>query len=64
MNGRCLYCGNELPLHGSCCRVPEDLKRWERVHDMLSHNHRNDFLQHKLHDYLVEFGRRPEVPAE
>lgn len=64
MTGRCMYCGNRLPQHGVCCRVPEDLDRMKRVHDMLSHTHRNDYLLGKLHHYLVEFGRMSEQPAE
>lgn len=59
MTGTCPYCKSRLPDHGTCCRVPEDLERMERVRDLLERTRRNDFLQHKIEAYLVEFGHWP-----
>lgn len=56
MLGNCPYCGNTLPAHGQCCRVPDDLVRFERVYQRLAGEHRNEFLQESLARYLEAFG--------
>lgn len=62
MLSTCPYCGNSVRQHESCCRVPEDLNRFERVFERLAADHHNDFLQENLLRYLVAYGRR-EIPA-
>lgn len=56
----CPYCGNRVPSHISCCRVPSDLDRFERVYDRLDAQHENPFLRENLRRYLVAYGRRRE----
>lgn len=56
----CPYCGGELPGHGECCRVPDDLDRFERVSSRLASDHHNDYLLTQLRRHLTEFGRLPE----
>lgn len=56
----CPYCGGPVPSHGTCCRVPEDLDRFERVFQRLSEAHDNDFLCENLLRYLVAYGRRSD----
>lgn len=53
----CPYCGNRVPSHRSCCRVPSDLDRFERVYDHLSLMRENPFLRENLRRYLVAYGR-------
>jgi len=63
----CPYCHGPLPAHGTCCRVPEDLDRFERVFERLGDSPDKHFLQANLWRYLVAFGRRSEDdshPAE
>lgn len=47
-----------MPTHGTCCRVPSDLDRFERVYERLATHHENSALQGNLMRYLVAFGRR------
>ncbi|MGE5475805.1 MAG: hypothetical protein ACM3Q1_04065 [Bacteroidales bacterium] len=54
----CPYCGGPVPSHGTCCRVPDDLDRFERVFERLTELHDNDFLRENLMRYLVAYGRR------
>jgi len=56
MLGTCPYCGSALPAHGGCCRVPNDLERFERVYHRLADEHRNEFLQESLVRHLEAFG--------
>lgn len=56
----CPYCGASVPSHGSCCRVPNDLDRFERVFQRLSDLEDNDFLRENLMRYLVAYGRHPD----
>jgi len=58
MLNTCPYCGNSVPRHGTCCRVPEELNRFERVFERLAAQHDNEFLQENLLRYLVAYGRR------
>lgn len=58
MINTCPYCGNSVPSHGTCCRIPHDLDRFERVYERLSAHHQNAFLQGSLLRYLVAYGRR------
>lgn len=53
----CPFCGDSMPTHGSCCRVPGDLDRFERVYRRLSEDQANPFLQKSLLRYLHAFGR-------
>ncbi|HLO77751.1 MAG TPA: hypothetical protein VK196_14935 [Magnetospirillum sp.] len=56
----CPYCHDPVPSHGICCRVPDDLDRFERVFQRLLAHHDNQFLQENLLRYLVAYGRRPQ----
>jgi hypothetical protein len=56
----CPYCGDHVPSHGTCCRVPDDLDRFERVFERLASVRHNTYLQENLLRYLVAYGRRPE----
>lgn len=55
----CPYCGGPVPSHGTCCRVPDDLDRFERVFQRLADHGDNEFLRENLLRYLVAYGRRP-----
>lgn len=55
----CPYCGGMVPSHGTCCRVPDDLDRFERVFQRLSDDD-NAFLRDNLLRYLVAYGRRDD----
>jgi|AGTN01.3.fsa_nt_gi hypothetical protein len=57
----CPYCSNRIPKHGSCCRVPSDMDRFERVYERLDALHENPFLRENLRRYLVAYGRRSET---
>lgn len=59
----CPYCGGHIPTHGSCCRVPVDLDRFERVSGRLAADHHNDYLLDQLRRHLTEFGRIPSSGA-
>lgn len=56
----CPYCHGPLPEHGTCCRVPHDLDRFERVFERLLQDHDKPFLQANLLRYLIAFGRRAD----
>lgn len=56
----CPYCGGTVPSHGTCCRVPDDLDRFERVFQRLVDEDDNSFLRLNLMRYLVAYGRRAE----
>ena len=58
MLNSCPYCGGPVPSHGTCCRVPEDLDRFERVFERLTEADDNEFLRENLLRYLVAYGRR------
>ena len=58
MLSTCPYCGRNVRTHETCCRVPTDLDRFERVYERLAAERRDDFLQDNLMRYLVAFGRR------
>lgn len=58
MLNTCPYCAGPVPSHGTCCRVPEDLDRFERVFERLTEAHDNEFLRENLLRYLVAYGRR------
>lgn len=60
MISTCPFCGGHAPSHGSCCRIPHDLDRFERVFERLAAHHENNFLQDNLRRYLVAYGRRDE----
>lgn len=60
MMNTCPYCGGPVPSHGTCCRVPDDLDRFERVFERLTVQHDNEFLRENLLRYLVAYGRRAE----
>ena len=60
MINTCPYCCDSIPTHGTCCRIPQDLDRFERVYERLSAHHENDFLQLNLMRYLIAYGRRSE----
>ena len=60
----CPYCHERVPSHGSCCRVPNDLDRFERVFERVSSDPAKHFLQQNLLRYLVAYGRRPEEEYE
>ncbi|MBC7908804.1 MAG: hypothetical protein H7Y60_18920 [Rhodospirillaceae bacterium] len=60
MINTCPYCGDSVPTHGVCCRIPHDLDRFERVYERLSGHGENTFLQVNLLRYLVAYGRRDE----
>lgn len=55
----CPYCHGPVPCHGTCCRVPGDLERFERVFDRVADQPNKHFLQENLLRYLVAYGRRP-----
>lgn len=61
MLNTCPYCKGPVPSHGICCRVPDDLDRFERVFERLSGQNDKEFLQEILMRYLVAFGRRAET---
>ncbi|MGE5514907.1 MAG: hypothetical protein ACM31D_03705 [Bacteroidota bacterium] len=56
----CPYCGGPVPSHGTCCRVPDDLDRFERVFERLAEHDDNEFLRDCLMRYLVAYGRRSD----
>lgn len=56
----CPYCGGPVPSHGTCCRVPDDLDRFERVFQRLADHGDNQFLRDSLLRYLVAYGRRSD----
>lgn len=56
----CPYCDGPLPRHGRCCRVPDDLDRFERVFERLSEQPDKQVLQESLMRYLVAYGRRDD----
>lgn len=58
MLSTCPYCNGPVPRHGTCCRVPDDLDRFERVLERLSHQPDKHFLLENLERYLVAYGRR------
>lgn len=60
MMNTCPYCSGPVPTHGTCCRVPDDLDRFERVFERLSEQHDNEALRKNLLRYLVAYGRRAE----
>ncbi|MBC7951030.1 MAG: hypothetical protein H7Z12_04295 [Rhodospirillaceae bacterium] len=60
MINTCPYCGDSLPTHGACCRIPHDLDRFERVYERLSAHQENTFLQDNLLRYLIAYGRRDD----
>lgn len=61
MTKSCPFCGNPLPTHGPCCRVPGDLDRFERVYSRLAIDHHNPFLEGCLQRHLIAFGRISET---
>jgi hypothetical protein len=60
MFSTCPYCGANIRAHETCCRVPHELDRFERVYQRLAAGHENNFLQTNLLRYLVAYGRRDE----
>lgn len=58
----CPFCGDALPNHQSECRVPGDLDRFERIHDLLDNRPEKSFLRQNLMRHLVSFGRRADIP--
>lgn len=60
----CPYCGGPVPSHGTCCRVPDDLDRFERVFERLAEQDDNEFLRDCLMRYLVAYGRRSDEDFE
>lgn len=60
MFSTCPYCHNPVPRHGTCCRVPDDLDRFERVFARLSDHPDKHFLTVNLLRYLVAYGRLPD----
>ena len=60
MDHNCPFCGDTLPHHHPECRVPGDLDRFERIHDLLGGRPDKSFLRQNLMRHLVTFGRRPE----
>lgn len=63
MLNTCPYCGGPVPCHGTCCRVPDDLDRFERVFERLTEADDNEFLRENLLRYLVAYGRREASEA-
>lgn len=57
MFANCPYCGNQVPGHGSCCRVPAELDRFQRVVARLSTTHCYRDLEDRLAYYLRQYGR-------
>lgn len=57
---KCPYCGGPVPVHGTCCRVPDDLDRFERVFERLTDHDDNEYLRGNLLRYLVAYGRRSD----
>lgn len=62
MLSTCPYCDGPVPSHGTCCRVPEDLDRFERVLRRLSDDPEKMFLLENIERYLVAYGRRSMAP--
>lgn len=58
----CPFCGGTLPSHQHDCRVPGDLDRFERIHDLLNNRPEKSFLRQNLMRHLVWFGRRDDTP--
>ena len=58
---RCPFCGDALPEHRHDCRVPSDLDRFERIHDLLNSHPEKSFLRQNLMRHLVSFGRRADA---
>ena len=54
----CPFCKMALPHHDEGCRVPGDLDRFERIHDLLHGTGDKAFLRQNLMRHLVSFGRR------
>ena len=59
----CPFCGEALPNHHQECRVPGDLDRFERIHDLLGNRPDKKFLRQNLMRHLVSFGRRIPSPT-
>lgn len=58
MTDQCPFCKQSLPHHAPDCRVPGDLDRFERIHDLLRGRADKQDLRHNLMRHLVSFGRR------
>lgn len=63
MEDTCPFCGEALPNHDQGCRVPGDMDRFERIHDLLGNRPDKKFLLQNLMRHLVHFGRRPQPPS-